>query len=475
MKWNGIAAAGWIWTAGALFGRAADTPPPADPAAARLDAAVAELAALRETITNEKLPLARELGRLEGEHAAARQEHDAVRRRFDQRALDKSNLAQDIRRLESDHLYLANLLAEYARNFETRLHIAELRRYEEPLAAAKAAPERSDASSSVRFDGQWGLVTAAVRRLDELFGGVRFDGRAAGADGLVVTGRFALIGPTAYFAAGDGTLAGIAEQRLGSLEPTVATFTDPAHTELVRAFLANGAGDLPLDASLGNARKIEETRETLIEHIRKGGPVMIPILGLAGLVTLLALGKGLSLGFVRLPNAARMEPLLAAVRGADHDAARAAAEALGGPAGRMLAVGARHLGGSKELIEEAMYERMLETRFGFNRGLPFIAVGAATAPLLGLLGTVTGIIATFKLITVFGSGDVKMLSAGISEALITTEFGLLVAIPSLLTHSFLSRKARSLLDRMEQLAVMFMGAVAGAPTAGAEPAEEETT
>ena len=68
----------------------------------------------------------------------------------------------------------------------------------------------------------------------------------------------------------------------------------------------------------------------------------------------------------------------------------------------------------------------------------------------------TGIINTFKLITVFGSGDVKTLSGGISEALITTEFGLIVAIPSLLLSAFLSRKARGLLDRMEGIALSFL-------------------
>ena len=77
------------------------------------------------------------------------------------------------------------------------------------------------------------------------------------------------------------------------------------------------------------------------------------------------------------------------------------------------------------------------------------------APLLGLLGTVTGIINTFKLITVFGSGDVKSLSGGISEALITTKFGLIVAIPSLLLHAFLSRKAKGVTDQMEKSAVSF--------------------
>ena len=88
--------------------------------------------------------------------------------------------------------------------------------------------------------------------------------------------------------------------------------------------------------------------------------------------------------------------------------------------------------------------------------LPFIAIAAASAPLLGLLGTVTGIINTFKLITVFGSGDVKTLSGGISEALITTEFGLIIAIPSLLLHAFLSRKAKGIVHRMETTAVAFL-------------------
>ena len=85
-----------------------------------------------------------------------------------------------------------------------------------------------------------------------------------------------------------------------------------------------------------------------------------------------------------------------------------------------------------------------------------MAVSAACAPLLGLLGTVTGIISTFNLMTVFGSGDIKMLSSGISEALITTEYGLYVAIPCVLAHSFLSRKAKSVADKMEHVAVRFM-------------------
>ena len=131
-----------------------------------------------------------------------------------------------------------------------------------------------------------------------------------------------------------------------------------------------------------------------------------------------------------------------------------------GPVGRMLKAGVDNLREPRELVEEVMYEVVLTSRLKLERFLPFVAISAASAPLLGLLGTVTGIINTFKLITVFGSGDVKSLSGGISEALITTKFGLIVAIPSLLLHAFLSRKAKGVTDQMEKSAVSFTNQLA---------------
>jgi CBS domain-containing protein len=129
----------------------------------------------------------------------------------------------------------------------------------------------------------------------------------------------------------------------------------------------------------------------------------------------------------------------------------------------MLTAGVEHIKEPPALIEEVMYENILTAKMKLQRFLPFVAISAAAAPLLGLLGTVTGIINTFKLITVFGSGDVKMLSGGISEALITTEFGLIVAIPSLLLHAFLSRKARGVIAQMEKTAIAFINQISKTP------------
>ena len=134
-----------------------------------------------------------------------------------------------------------------------------------------------------------------------------------------------------------------------------------------------------------------------------------------------------------------------------------------GPVGKLLRVGVEHLHEPRELIEEVMFEDVLTTRLRVQGYLPFIAITAASAPLLGLLGTVTGIINTFAMITEFGSGDASMLSGGISEALITTKYGLIVAIPPLLLHAFLSRKARRIINGMESAAVAFVNHVSKMP------------
>ena len=90
-----------------------------------------------------------------------------------------------------------------------------------------------------------------------------------------------------------------------------------------------------------------------------------------------------------------------------------------------------------------------------------MALTAAAAPLLGLLGTVTGMIKTFTLITIFGTGDAKSLSSGISEALVTTELGLIVAIPSLILHGLLSRMAKQKIANLEQISVSFINGITG--------------
>ena len=111
---------------------------------------------------------------------------------------------------------------------------------------------------------------------------------------------------------------------------------------------------------------------------------------------------------------------------------------------------------SADLVEETLYEQLMAVQSKASSLLPVIAITAATSPLLGLLGTVSGMITTFNLITLFGSGDPKPLAGGISEALITTLFGLVVAIPALILHAFLSRRAQGIVQTTERLGLSFV-------------------
>jgi biopolymer transport protein ExbB len=425
----------------------------------QLEDSIAELDEVRDRIAGEKIPLSQELSDLEAELSQVRLDYQQASRLLDSRTLDLSNLRNEIKSRRDESDYVTGLMGDYIREFESRLHIAEIQRYEKVLDVAKLAPENSNLSNEDVFKAQSDLLAVSLTRLLDALGGTKFEGTAVDSSGLVRHGTFVLVGPAALFRSADGEDVGTAEQRLGSLEPAAIDFAAPSDTLAATKVLTTGSGDFPLDPTLGNAHKIEATEETLWEHINKGGAVMVPIFVMGGAALLVALYKWISLTLIRKPKKKQIDALLHAVADRDEEAARLKAEEIKGPVGRMLQAGMRHLKEPRDLIEEVMYETVLATRQKLQRMLPFIAICAASAPLLGLLGTVTGIIRTFKLITLFGSGDVKMLSSGISEALITTEFGLIVAIPSLLIHAFLSRRARGVIGQMENAAIAFANQV----------------
>lgn len=120
------------------------------------------------------------------------------------------------------------------------------------------------------------------------------------------------------------------------------------------------------------------------------------------------------------------------------------------PLSRVLSKTLGHLRNDRETLENAVSEQMIKESSGLDRFATFITVSAAVAPLLGLLGTVTGMIATFDMIRVFGTGDPKLLSGGISEALVTTMLGLIVAIPTLFFGHLLSARADRLKEQLER-------------------------
>jgi biopolymer transport protein ExbB len=434
-----------------------------------LKLSLAKLSELEQAIAAEKVPLNEKLNGMEAELIELRKKFETVDRELTTRNLAVTNLQKEIKAQEATEGYLSTLFDDYVRNFQTQVHISELARYDADLKAASNAPENPNLTPSQVFEAQAKVVDLSIARIVDLAGGARFEGRAL-ADGNIVEGNFVLSGPVAIFASSDGSVAGLAEQKLGSLEPNIVPLPDITLVPQIKTLASSGSGVLPFDPTEGDALKIEETKETLKEHIGKGGFFVYPLIGIALIAWLLALYKFITFLFVKSASRKQVDEILDAIQHRDTAKAMAIANKIGGPIGEMLKSGIDHINEPRELIEEVMYEKMLDARLKLNSLLPFISVTAAAAPLLGLLGTVTGIIKTFKLITVYGAGDAKSLSSGISEALITTEIGLIVAIPSLMLYAFLSRKASGILSTMEKMAIAFLNRMSAGSGGGTSSA-----
>jgi biopolymer transport protein ExbB len=122
------------------------------------------------------------------------------------------------------------------------------------------------------------------------------------------------------------------------------------------------------------------------------------------------------------------------------------------PLGRVLAQAAKYQQADLETLELKMNESIIKELPSLQRFESFLKITAAVAPLLGLLGTVVGMILTFQAITIYGAGDPQAMAGGISSALVTTVLGLVVAIPTLLMHSFVSSKSGNIIHVLEEQA-----------------------
>lgn len=120
------------------------------------------------------------------------------------------------------------------------------------------------------------------------------------------------------------------------------------------------------------------------------------------------------------------------------------------PLGRIIQVGQKHANDDVETLELKLGEAIIKERPAIHRGLPLVKIISMVAPLMGLLGTVTGMIIVFQAITIYGAGDPKAMAGGISSALVTTVLGLIVAIPMMLAHAMLFARAKRVLHVLEE-------------------------
>ena len=176
---------------------------------------------------------------------------------------------------------------------------------------------------------------------------------------------------------------------------------------------------------------------SLLERINQGGIIGYIILAIGGITLLYAVYKYVMLWMM----GREVEAQLASSTPNSNN-----------PLGRVLKVGASHMKETIDRLELKLAEAIMAERPSIERGISFVKIVSVVAPLAGLLGTVTGMIVTFQQITLFGTGDPKIMAGGISQALVTTVLGLVVAIPTTLAHSFLQSSARSVVDVLEEQA-----------------------
>ena len=427
-------------------------------AATDLKKALADLSQARQEIENERLPLARQVTELEQGVADKKNELARAQRFQENQLVELNALKAEAKRQAEEVKYIDSLLTEYARAFRSRLNFVEEPRYQDMFAAVDKAGAATDLPLAEQFTQRAALLTTALARAESALGGELLDGRALDKQGRVQPGKVALTGPVATFASTAGDTVGLLQQELNKPDPTVVS-ADKKFDGGSRSLATTGSGLLVLDATLGNAFKLTALKETLYERLAKGGLIMIPLLGLGLAALLVAFYKWRQFASTRLATEGDLQKVLQHLEGGEPERALAHARNIPGMAGNLLATAVEHADEKKEYIEEVLYEKMLGARAKLERGLAFLALAATTGPLMGLLGTVMGMIATFEVISSAGSGDPKTLAAGISEALICTATGMSVAIPALLCHAFLSRKAKGIIGSMEQTSVGFINGV----------------
>ncbi len=294
------------------------------------------------------------------------------------------------------------------------------------------------------------LFATAAEAASELSGIRHATGEFYLADGAQVSGDIVHLGNIASF--------GISERGAGPLAPAgggAMKLWGENDPQTAQALLA---GEMPDVLRLflyesTNTAMDERPAKTLLDTIDSAGIIGWVIVGLGTLAVLLILLRALFLRNAGVATGRLMQAVSTLVSEGRAADALVLCKKTGGATARVLADTLRNLDRDRDHLEDIISESILHESGTLNRFGSFIMVIAAVAPLLGLLGTVTGMIATFDVITEFGTGDPKLLSGGIATALVTTELGLVVAIPTLIFGNLLGGWSNRIKDEMEKAAL----------------------
>lgn len=278
-----------------------------------------------------------------------------------------------------------------------------------------------------------GLWYELQREITEQGKIVKFTTEYATADGERVTsdvvrvGVFNLVFEDGYLQY-DSTTGNVTELQR---QPEQSQYTSSAEDIMDSS---NGYVGFGLDVTRGGILALLVESPTLTERVNQGGIVGYCIIALGIVGLLIAIWRWIGLTKDSRNVTAQLDSQTAS---------------MDNPLGRVLSAYDEAKGADVETVELKLHEAALKEMPDLTKGLLFIKVIAAVAPLMGLLGTVTGMIKTFQVITLYGAGDPKLMAGGISQALMTTVLGLVVAIPMVLLHTLVSGQSRKIVNILQ--------------------------
>ena len=285
-------------------------------------------------------------------------------------------------------------------------------------------------ASSQDIEGLWYELQREISEQGKI---ARFTTEYASADGERITsdvvriGVFNLVFEDGYLQY-DTTTGNVTELQR---QPEQSQYTNSAE-DMMEA--TDGYVAIGLDVTRGGILALLVESPTITERINQGGIVGYCIIALGIVGLMIAVWRWISLTKDSRNVTAQLTKETAS---------------MDNPLGRVLSAYDQAKGADIETVELKLSEAALKEMPDLTKGLLFIKVIAAVAPLMGLLGTVTGMIKTFQVITLYGAGDPKLMAGGISQALMTTVLGLCVAIPMVLLHTLVSGQSRKIINILQ--------------------------
>jgi len=425
---------------------------PADTARADLQKAVAELTATQREYSDLRRGLYRDINRLDDEALTLGKELRDLQREEERRTATLKTLEREIEARKTDFNYSAGILNQYSKAFVTRLHPAENQILKEAIDALDQRATSAADDPKMELIERAKVLELGLERIGSVAGGQRFEGKALRNGSESIEGTLLVAGPSVFFTAKSGGFEGVATfAETGTSLPTVIAIEGAKG--MISETIRQGYGELPFDGTMGKAIEVAAAQESLMDTIKKGGIVGHAILALGAISFLIAIFKVWEVSRIRVPSRSAINDILDDLLGGNPQAAARKAAAIDGPGGDLVRTGVAMFFEKRRVLEEALFEKLVTVKPRLDRFLPFLALTAAAAPLMGLLGTVLGIIKTFKAMALYGTGNAKAFSAGISEALITTAEGLVVAIPVLIIHGMLKSYVKGRFSDFEGIGI----------------------